>query len=297
VNAVAHPGGTMCLRVQGVTKAFGGVTAIDDVTFDVRSGLVQSIIGPNGAGKTTLVNLLSGVYRPTRGRILFGSRDLTRSPAHAFGAAGIARTFQTPQVFANMTVVENVMTGGHRLGSSRLLPTLVHAPSLGRAERASRERARELLRLLGLAAFADASPGALSYGAQKRLEIARALAAEPALLLLDEPAAGLNASEAREIERVIRELADRGIAIVLVEHDMRLVMDVSDRILVLDYGKRLCEGTAHEVRNDARVIEAYLGVEDERCRAAPKREFSPLGGRRSGEAARVGGPHRDARDH
>ena len=289
MNAVAHPGGTMCLRVQGVTKAFGGVTAIDDVTFDVRSGLVQSIIGPNGAGKTTLVNLLSGVYRPTRGRILFGSRDLTRSPAHAFGAAGIARTFQTPQVFANMTVVENVMTGGHRLGPSRLLPTLVHAPSLGRAERASRERARELLRLLGLAAFADASPGALSYGAQKRLEIARALAAEPALLLLDEPAAGLNASEAREIERVIRELADRGIAIVLVEHDMRLVMDVSDRILVLDYGKRLCEGTAHEVRNDARVIEAYLGVEDERCRAAPKREFSPLGGRRSGEAARVGG--------
>jgi branched-chain amino acid transport system ATP-binding protein len=253
------------LRVEHVRKAFGGVVAIDDVTFDVRSGVVQSIIGPNGAGKTTLVNLLSGVYRATRGRIVFGSRDLTRAPAHAFGAAGIARTFQTPQIFANMSVAENVMTGAHRLGSPRLLSTLMHGPSLGRAERASRERALELLRLLGLAAFADASPGALSYGAQKRLEIARALAAEPALLLLDEPAAGLNASEAREIERVIRELADRGIAVVLVEHDMRLVMDVSDRILVLDYGKRLCEGTAHEVRNDGRVIEAYLGVQDEQA--------------------------------
>ena len=263
---MATPGGAAQLRVERVTKAFGGVTAIDDVTFDVRSGLVQAIIGPNGAGKTTLVNLLSGVYRPTRGRILLGSRDLTRAPAHAFGTAGIARTFQTPQVFANMTVVENVMTGRHRLERTRLWSTLVHAPSLSRAERASRERARELLRLLGLSAFADASPATLSYGAQKRLEIARALAAEPALLLLDEPAAGLNASEAREIERVIRDLADRGIAIVLVEHDMRLVMDVSDHILVLDYGKRLCEGTAQEVRSDPRVIEAYLGVDGEHAR-------------------------------
>ncbi|HWD17474.1 MAG TPA: ATP-binding cassette domain-containing protein, partial [Casimicrobiaceae bacterium] len=219
MNPQAHAGGSMRLRVENVTKAFGGVVAIDDVTFDVRSGVVQSIIGPNGAGKTTLVNVLSGVYRPSRGRFVFGSRDLTVAPAHEFGSAGIARTFQTPQVFANMTVAENVMTGGHRLGSPRLLSTLVHGPSLGRAERASRERALDLLRLLGLAAFADASPASLPYGAQKRLEIARALAAEPALLLLDEPAAGLNATEAREIERVIRELAERGIAIVLVEHD------------------------------------------------------------------------------
>ena len=247
------------LRVEGVTKSFGGVVAIDDVTFDVRSGVVHAIIGPNGAGKTTLINLLSGVYRPTRGRILFDSRDLTAAAPHAFGAAGIARTFQTPQIFANMSVVENVMTGRHRLERPGLLPTLVHAPSLSRAERDSRAQAHALLRLLGLASLADAFPDALSYGARKRLEIARALAADPALLLLDEPAAGLNATEARDIERIIRDLADGGIAIVLVEHDMRLVMDVSDHILVLDYGRRLCEGTADDVRNDARVIEAYLG--------------------------------------
>ena len=253
-------GGVPRLRVERVTKSFGGVTAIDDVTFGVRSGVVHAIIGPNGAGKTTLINLLSGVYRPTHGRIVLDNRELTHAPAHAFGEAGIARTFQTPQVFANMSVVENVMTGRHRLERKALLPALVHAPSLARAERASREHAFALLRMLGLVAFADASPASLSYGAQKRLEIARALAAEPALLLLDEPAAGLNATEAREIERVIRELAERGIAVVLVEHDMRLVMDVSDHILVLDYGRRLCEGTADDVRRDARVIEAYLGA-------------------------------------
>jgi branched-chain amino acid transport system ATP-binding protein len=249
------------LRVDCVTKSFGGVTAIDDVTFGIDAGVVHAVIGPNGAGKTTLINLLSGVYRPTCGRIVFDSRDLTHAPAHAFGAAGIARTFQTPQVFANMSVAENVMTGRHRLMRHRLWPALVHAPSLERAERDGRERAHALLRLLGLADKAQASPAALSFGAQKRLEIARALASEPALLLLDEPAAGLNATEAREIERVIRQLADRGMAVVLVEHDMRLVMDVSDHILVLDGGRRLCEGTADEVQNDARVIEAYLGVD------------------------------------
>ena len=253
--------GQVRLRVEGVTKSFGGVTAIDDVTFDVCTGAVHAIIGPNGAGKTTLVNLLSGVYRATRGRILLDSRDLTRAPAHAFGAAGIARTFQTPQIFVNMSVVENVMTGRHRLERSSILRALAHTPALSRAERESRAQAQTLLRLLGLANVADAAPSTLSYGARKRLEVARALAGEPSLLLLDEPAAGLDATEAREIERVIRDLADRGIAVVLVEHDMRLVMDVSDHILVLDYGRRLCEGTAAEVRNDARVIEAYLGVE------------------------------------
>ena len=252
-----------CLRVDGVTKSFGGVTAVDDVSFAMHEGVVHAIIGPNGAGKTTLLNLLSGVYRPTRGHIVFDSRELTHAPTHAFGAAGIARTFQTPQMFGNMSVVENVMTGRHRLLRSGVWQTLVHAPSLARAEREGRRKAQSLLRLLGLADKADAAPSALSFGAQKRLEIARALASEPALLLLDEPAAGLNATEAREIERVIRVLADRGMAVVLVEHDMRLVMDVSDRILVLHDGRCLCEGSADTVRNDARVIEAYLGAADE----------------------------------
>jgi branched-chain amino acid transport system ATP-binding protein len=251
-----------CLRVDGVTKSFGGVTAVDDVTFGIDGGVVHAIIGPNGAGKTTLINLLSGVYRPTRGRIVFDSRELTHAPAHAFGAAGIARTFQTPQVFGNMSVVEKVMTGRHRLLRQALWPTLVHARSLARAERDSRAHAQALLRLLGLADQAEASPAALSFGAQKRLEIARALASEPALLLLDEPAAGLNATEAREIGRVIRHLAERGVGVVLVEHDMRLVMGVSDRILVLQDGRCLCEGSADDVRNDARVIDAYLGAGD-----------------------------------
>jgi branched-chain amino acid transport system ATP-binding protein len=248
------------LRVERLSKAFGGVSAIEDLTFSVRPGAVHSIIGPNGAGKTTLVNLLTGVYRPGGGSIVFDGHDLTGAPAHAFAAAGIARTFQNLQIFFNMTVVENVMTGRHRLESRGLLPTLMHTPALARAERDCRSHALELLRFLGLLAHADACADTLPYGALKRLEIARALAGRPSLLLLDEPAAGLNASEARGIDALIRKLAARGVTIVLVEHNMRLVMDVSDHILVLDYGRRLAEGAADAVRNDPRVIEAYLGV-------------------------------------
>ena len=258
----ARAGPVRGLAVERLSKAFGGVRAIDDLSFAVREGSVHSIIGPNGAGKTTLINLLTGVYRPTSGRIAFDGRDLTGKPAHAFAAAGIGRTFQNLQVFFNMTVVENVMTGRHRLDANGVASTLLHTPALVRAERDCRERAMELLHFLGLANRAHAMADALPYGALKRLEIARALAGEPRLLLLDEPAAGLNPTEALEIDALIRRLADGGTTIVLVEHNMRLVMNVSDHILVLDYGRRLCEGTAEQVRNDPRVIEAYLGSEE-----------------------------------
>jgi branched-chain amino acid transport system ATP-binding protein len=253
--------GTGGLHVERLSKTFGGVRAIEDLTFDVRPGTVHSIIGPNGAGKTTLINLLTGVYRPTCGRVVFDGRDLTGAPPHAFAATGIGRTFQNLQIFFNMSVLENVMTGRHRLAACGLLPTLLRTPAFLRTERACRERAVDLLRFLGLARYADSMAGALPYGALKRLEIARALAGEPSLLFLDEPAAGLNPAEAVEIDALIKNLAQTGTTVVLVEHNMRLVMGVSDHILVLDHGRRLSEGTANAVRNDARVIEAYLGVE------------------------------------
>jgi branched-chain amino acid transport system ATP-binding protein len=251
------------LRVERLSKGFGGVHAIDNVTFAVQPGAVHSIIGPNGAGKTTLINLLTGVYRPSAGRIVFEGTDLTGLPPHAFAAAGIGRTFQNLQVFFNMTVVENVMTGRHGLEACGLVPTLLRTPALARCERESRARALELLRFLGLSGRADARAYALPYGALKRLEIARALAGEPRLLLLDEPAAGLNPTEAGEIDELIRKLAAAGTTVVLVEHNMHLVMGVSDRIVVLHHGRLLAEGSPDAVREDPRVVDAYLGAAHE----------------------------------
>jgi len=252
------------LSVERLSKKFGGVHAVEDLSFTVAAGTVHSIIGPNGAGKTTLLNLLTGVYVPSAGRITFDDRELTGAPTHAFAEAGIGRTFQNLQIFFNMSALENVMTGRHLRERCGLLPALLHTPRLARSERECREKALELLGSLGLADYADAGAGAMPYGALKRLEIARALAGEPRMLLLDEPAAGLNPTEAVEIAALIKSLASAGTTVVLVEHNMHLVMGVSDHILVLDYGRRLSEGTAEEVRNDPRVIEAYLGVTNTR---------------------------------
>ena len=251
----------MLLRAEDLSKRFGGVTALETVDLEIERGAVHAVIGPNGAGKTTLLNLLSGVYRPDGGEIRLEGEDLTGRPPHEFAAAGVSRTFQNLQVFFNMTVLENVMAGRWLHERCSLACALLRLPSLARAERACRETARALLDDVGLARWADARADSLPYGALKRLEIARALAAEPRLLLLDEPAAGLNPNETREIDELIRRIAARGITVVLVEHNMRLVMGVSDRILVLDYGRRLAEGDAETVRNDPRVIEAYLGAE------------------------------------
>ncbi|MBI3453411.1 MAG: ABC transporter ATP-binding protein [Rhodospirillales bacterium] len=247
------------LRVENLTKEFGGVRAVADLSFAIDRGRIHSIIGPNGAGKTTLFNLITGVYTPTAGRISLDGHDITALPTAARAARGIQRTFQNLQIFFNMTAIENVMVGRHLHLDTRFLPSLLSLPAIRRANRSAAERATELMRFVGLDSWLDADADAMPYGALKRLEIARALAAEPSLLLLDEPAAGLNPKETADIDALIQKIAASGTTVVLVEHDMKLVMGVSDHILVLDYGQRLAEGTAEEVRSNPEVVRAYLG--------------------------------------
>ena len=239
---------------------FGGVAAVDGVSFAVKRGEIFAIIGPNGAGKTTLFNLLCGLFMPRRGRVTLDGEDVTGQPPHRLARRGLSRTFQNLNVFLRMSAIENVMVGRHLRERRNVLPHLLALPAVRAQNRDTRRRAEALLAQVGLPEVADRPAGTLPYGALKRLEIARALATEPKILLLDEPAAGCNRVETSEIDTIIRDIARTGIAVVLVEHDMRLVMNVSDRIHVLANGRTLAEGTAAEVRADAAVIEAYLGV-------------------------------------
>lgn len=247
------------LRVRALTKTFGGINAVEDVSFDISGGQVHSIIGPNGAGKTTMLNLLTGVYEPSSGSVELEGQVITGLAPHALAARGMARTFQNLQIFFNMSAIENVMVGRHLRECPGWFAAMLRFPHVSAGERESREEASELMHFVGLGAYIDADSDAMPYGALKRLEIARALAGKPRILLLDEPAAGLNATETRDIDGLITKLAQAGITVVLVEHDMHLVMGVSDHIVVLDYGRKLFEGSALAVRNDPRVIEAYLG--------------------------------------
>jgi len=249
------------LEVEALTKSFGGVTAIADLSFDVPPGQVYSVIGPNGAGKTTLFNMLSGIYRPDDGSIRFMDQGVVGRQPHQVAALGVSRTFQNLQMFFNMSVLDNVMVGCHLRTRTGLFSAALRLPRIKREEKLSRQWAREALAICHLDKFIGQEAGSLPYGVLKRLEIARALAVQPKLLLMDEPAAGLNDTETLEMRKLIRRICESGITVLLVEHNMGLVMQVSDRILVLDYGSRLAEGTPVEIQNDRRVIEAYLGGE------------------------------------
>ena len=248
------------LTINNLSKSFGGVHAVQDVSFTVKEGNIHSVIGPNGAGKTTLFNLITGVYTPTRGEILLNGENVAAMPPDALARRGMSRTFQNLQVCMNMTAIDNVMVGAHLRLNQNLFASMLRLPSVRRADAACRDEAAQLMEFVGVGRHVDDEAGQMSYGALKRLEIARALAAKPKVLLLDEPAAGLNHTETGEIEVLIRKVAQSGVTVVLVEHDMKLVMNLSDHILVLDYGKKLAEGTAAEVRANPDVVAAYLGV-------------------------------------
>ncbi len=252
----------MLLEIDNLCLSFGGLKATDNVTMHMEEGKINGIIGPNGAGKTTFFNQISGVYKPDSGTITFNGKRIDGLKPFQINEAGIARTYQVINLFRNMSVLDNVIVGMHPRLKSNFFDSLFHTKKEQEEEKKARAKAQELLEFVGLEKYAEEKAGSLSYGQQRLLEIVRGLASEPKLILLDEPAAGMNSTEKVELNALLRKILKKNITILIVEHDMKLMMDISDRIFVLNYGKKLAEGTPEEIQNNPEVIAAYLGGDD-----------------------------------
>ena len=250
---------TSALKVSGITKIFGGLTALDDVSFELEQGRILGLVGPNGSGKSTLLNVLSGVYKPDGGEVSLHGKNVTRLAPYRVTAEGMARTFQNLQLFQGLTVGENVLVGRTCRMRSTLFGSIFGSPFARSEEKAAREQARSLLTLVGLERFIDQRPSTLSYGQRRLLEIARALASSPSVLMLDEPCAGLSQGEADELAAFIRPVAEKGTAVIVIEHNMRFIMGLADHIVALNFGRKIAEGDPRSIRENEEVIAAYLG--------------------------------------